>query len=98
MNAFRHETNTYLSSLQDSDVIKNGIIKSVQQGYVSLTTSNTLRTYEINISPVNVNKSILILNISNGVPYKFNLNKDKIEIKYGSSGSIELYWQVIEFY
>ena len=88
-------------------VLQRGCVKSVQRGYKTISDMRGNTSTSINISPIDPNKSLLLIDI-NAVGgsilqlTSFNLLQSSIVITttYDRSGSITftLSYQVVEFY
>lgn len=82
------------------------VVKSIQRGAVSGVELQMKTTHSINITPVNINKSVLISDFFSGSDndrfkgVAVSFNGTTISIYNGSTYSIPVgyYWSVIEFY
>ena len=88
-------------------LLQRGCVKSVQRGYRSVADDEILhnKSISINISPINPNKSLLLINVPpNDVDYTskifFNLLQSSIVV--GSEENVRagfvFSYQVVEFY
>ena len=96
-----------------SELLGKGVVKSVQRGTASVPSVGTPKDYTIDISPVDVNKSIAlvgggVIEAGNGVDYMCNVTIKSlistaltIRIKnanFSNPKTATVGWQVIEFY
>lgn len=100
-----------VQAVGDIPLLKNGVVKSVQRGVTSLSLKNTgSEKKEIAISTVNVDRAILLANITGShddyrdasIEATILLSANNISLKnyrlYGRTTTFCLSWQVIEFY
>lgn len=96
-----------------SELLGKGVVKSVQRGTASVPSVGTPKDYTIDISPVDVNKSIAlvgggVIEAGNGVDYMCNVTIKSlistaltIRIKnanWSNPKTATVGWQVIEYY
>ena len=87
-------------------VLQRGCVKSVQRGYKTISDMRGNTSTSINISPIDPNKSLLLLDIYGGGDSilqvtGFNLLQSSIVITSTLSGgtvTFTLSYQVVEFY
>lgn len=100
-----------IKALLENVLLRYGsVVKSIQRGFAKATGNNPTTTITIEISEVNVDKCIVILNASNNggstahnaciTLKELNETNLVVQISNGNAGTIwvNYSWQVIEFY
>ena len=93
-----------LAALTEQGNVIAGCVKSVQRGEMYFNRgSGDPSYYYINISPVNLEKSVLILKYEgNSLPsnlgYSFELKSNQIKFSTSLIMAFRFLWQVVEFY
>ena len=103
-------TDKSIANMVQSDLQTGGVsvIKSIQRGYITLSSSESNSTITATISPVNVNKAIVVyagmctsVNNLKYYPQLVLVNSTTISLsryETATNGSTVVPYQVIEFY
>ena len=78
-------------------VLQRGCIKSVQRGFKHIVDGDPNQPLTINISPINPNKSILLIDTNRLLVY-CDLLQSSIVVHDAYGTEVHLTYQVVEFY